>query len=119
MQEYGRLRHRYIVQGEVSVNEWHDHFLAHGARRTSLMSNKPLPPPPSSQKASIQSIVQHWTGLAQRRNQVSCSAQCLGTKWICPACVRSDLTRHAPCRMTVASMARTWMAVVSRSYQQR
>jgi hypothetical protein len=80
MQEYGRLRHRYIVQGEVSVNEWHDHFLAHGAQRTSLMSNKPLPPPPSSQKASIQSIVQHWTGFALRRNQVLCTAQCLATK---------------------------------------
>jgi hypothetical protein len=90
MQEYGRLRHRYIVQGEVSVNEWHDHFLAHGARRTSLMSDKPLPPPPPppSQKASIQSIVQHWTGLAQRRNQVSCSAQCLDTKGICAARLR-------------------------------
>jgi hypothetical protein len=69
-QDYVRLRQRYIVQGEVSVNEWHDHFMLQGARRTTLNPDKPLPPPSSAQRASIQSIVQHWTGLSRRRHEV-------------------------------------------------
>ena len=84
------------MQGEVSVNEWHDHFLAHGARRTSLMSNKPLPSPPSAQPASIQSIVQHWTGLAQRRRQVSS----LFSPWTTTGCAwLPQLRPHMRCSL--------------------
>lgn len=70
-QEYARLRQQYIVQGEVSVNKWHEHFMRQGTRRGA--ASKELPPV-RPQANSFQSMVQSWTGLGRREDEVCCAA---------------------------------------------
>ena len=51
-----RLRQRYIVRGEVSTNEWHEHFMRQNTRRASL--SKPLKQPGTT---TFQRVVNNLT----------------------------------------------------------
>lgn len=58
MQAYVQLRQRYIVRGEVSVNEWHEHFMRANLRhRGSGKALAPIRPQPST----FQTVVNNLT----------------------------------------------------------
>ncbi len=78
-QAYVRLRQRYIVRGEVSVNEWHEHFMLQTNKRRNGAGSKtfsPVRPQPST----FQTVVNNLTAGIGEDDDVSISIPSL-----CPA----------------------------------